>query len=135
MNDSSNNNSRWILLGGDFIALLVAVFLGLQFHQLGDQFLQRFAYTFLPWVLAWLLTGPAVGLFDRDKTSVFEQVWRVIWAIALASPFAALLRAAWLDSAALPLFALIMGLATALAIILWRILYFRFLIKALPANE
>lgn len=132
MHNSSNKNSRWILLGGDFLALLVAVFLGLQFHQLGDQFLQRVAFTFLPWALAWFLTVAAVGLFGRARTSIFEQIWRVLWAMALASPFAALLRAAWLGSTALPLFALIVGLASALAIILWRILYFGLLVKSAP---
>ena len=125
---------QWKLFVGDALALALAVFFGLQFHQLGEQVVQRFGYTFLPWTLAWLQSAPAFGLYRQINFSA-EQIGLVLWAMALASPFAAVLRAAWLGSSVMPLFTLIMGVVTALAIILWPLLYFNFLAKDLPTSE
>jgi hypothetical protein len=43
--------------------------------------------------------------------------------VLLAAPLATVLRAAWLGTAALPLLVLVMGLASALAILIWRVVY------------
>lgn len=125
---------HWKLLVGDALAIALAVLYGLQFHQTEGQIVQRFALTFLPWTLAWLSTAPAIGLYRQSDFSV-TQTGLILWAMALASPLAGLLRAVWLASTVLPLFVLIMGAVSAAAIILWRLLYFWVLAKALPASE
>lgn len=129
-----NSRLHWKLVIGDALAIALAVLYGLQFHQLEGQIAQRFAFTFLPWTLAWLSSASALGLYKQVRFSA-GLIGLVLWAMTLASPLAGLLRAVWLGSTVLPLFVLIMGAVTALAIIIWRLIYFRILAKDLPTSE
>ena len=129
-----NSRNQISLMIGDALAIALAVIYGLQFHQLEGQIAQRFAYTFLPWLLAWLFSAAPLGLFNQN-TFTTRQIGLILWAMTLASPLAGLLRAFWLKGTVLPLFVLIMGSVTALSIIVWRLVYFRFLTKDISAGE
>jgi hypothetical protein len=117
-----NESSARILLLGDLAAIGIAVWIGLQFHQLGETIWQRFPFTFVPWSLAWYFVAAKFDLLHWKKVTL-AQVGQILMAMIIASPLAAMLRAAWLGTAALPLFALIMGAVTAFAIIVWRLIY------------
>ena len=118
-----NKSDGRILILGDLAAIGIAVWIGLQFHQLGETIWQRFAFSFLPWSVAWYFVAINLELFRWRKMSGL-QIGQILMAMILASPLAAMLRATWLGTAALPLFALIMGAVSALAILVWRGIYF-----------
>lgn len=111
----------WRPLAGDALALLVVVIVGLRFH--GETSLARLPFTYLPWLLAWLLAGLPLGLFASERFAFGALAGRTLWAMALASPLAAVLRAAWLGTGALPVFTLVMGLLSAVAVFVWRAFY------------
>jgi hypothetical protein len=117
-----NDAAARTLLLGDLMAIGIAVWIGLQFHQLGANVWQRFAFTFLPWSLAWYIVAAKFKLFQWNKMTV-DQIGQMMLAMIIASPLSAVLRATWLGTTALPLFTLIMGAVTALAIIFWRVIY------------
>ena len=111
----------WRLLAGDALVLLGVVFVGLRFHE--QTSLARLPFTFIPWLLAWLIAGLPLGLFSGMRPGFAVLSGRILWATLLAAPLGVVLRAAWLGTAALPLFALILGGVSALALLAWRVLY------------
>lgn len=117
------SKTQWILLLGDIAAIFLTVAAGFQNHETVSIFFQRFAFTFVPWTLAWLLIAPKFDLFSLPFEGMRMQMAKIIYAMLLASPLAVVLRAAWLGSAALPLFALIMGASSALALVIWRLIF------------
>lgn len=135
MNTVSGGRTKWILLAGDAAALFLAVYSGFQFHGTEEVWATRLQFTFLPWLAAWLLAAYSLGLYEAQTARSWRQAWRVFLAAVLASPLAAVLRAAWLSSTAIPLFVLIMGLVSAFAILVWRMLYLALLARRFAANE
>ncbi len=125
MNTIQLSKKQWILIVGDTLTLLITVAIGFQSHETLSIFLQRFAFTFFPWTLAWIFVAPRFGLFEIPQLKLGKQSVQVVLAMLLVSPLAVVLRAAWLGSAALPLFALIMGASSALALIVWRTIFIK----------
>ena len=128
---STLRRHQLILALGDALALFITVLLGFQSHQTEAVFWQRFSFTFFPWLAGWFLAAPLVGLYEVPQKNWLGQSGRVLYALVLASPLAAILRGAWLDMPALPLFALIMGASSAVALVVWRLLYVWLLAKRL----
>ncbi len=112
------------LVLGDVIALTIITVIGFATHGETDlSFLPRMLTTFVPLVVSWFLIAPWLGLFNVQITLAPKQLWRPLLAMLLAVPMAAVLRAAMLNTVALPLFALILGGSAALGMLLWRGLY------------
>jgi hypothetical protein len=112
------------LVLGDVIALAIITVIGFATHGETDlSFLPRMLTTFVPLVVSWFLIAPWLGLFNVQITSAPRQLWRPLLAMLLAAPMTAVLRAAMLNTVALPRFALILGGSAALAMLLWRGLY------------
>ena len=115
---------RTTLVLGDIITLVIITVIGFATHGETDlSFLPRMSTTFIPLVVSWFLIAPWLGLFDAQNTSAPKQLWRPLLAMLLAAPVAAILRAAMLNTVALPLFTLILGGSAALGMLLWRGLY------------
>ncbi|MEZ0395040.1 MAG: DUF3054 family protein [Anaerolineales bacterium] len=115
--------SRSILLlaSGDTVAIAVITLIGFASHgELQISFAGRMLTTFAPLLAGWFLIAPWLGLFDQKVVSNPRQLWRPVLAMFLAAPLTAVLRAALLNSAALPLFALILGGSAALGMVFWR---------------
>jgi hypothetical protein len=113
------------LILGDIIALAIITVIGFATHGETDlSFLPRMSTTFVPLVVSWFLIAPWLGLFDAHITSAPTQLWRPLLAMLLAAPMTAVLRAAMLNTVALPLFALILGGSAALGMLIWRGLYY-----------
>jgi hypothetical protein len=113
-----------ILILGDILALAVITLIGFATHgETGLSFLPRMGTTFFPLVVSWFLIAPWLGLFDEHIVLDRRQIWRPVLAMVFAAPMAAILRAAMLNTAALPLFSLILGSTSALGIFIWRGLY------------
>ncbi len=121
---------QWGLVIGDILTIFIVVALGFRNHESLNSFFQRFAFTFLPWTFAWLLIAPKFKLFKLPTEKVNKQFGYIILAMLVASPLAAILRAAWLGSSALPLFVLILGLSSALGLMIWRFIYGRWLARS-----
>lgn len=116
---------NWTLIVGDVIALGLITVIGFATHGETDlSFVPRMLTTFIPLVVSWFLFTPWLGLFDMQITTAPKQLWRPPLAMLLAAPMSAILRAAMLNTVALPLFTLILGASAALGMLVWRGLYF-----------
>ena len=115
---------NYILVLGDIIALAIVTIIGFATHgETGLSFIPRMTTTFFPLLVAWLLISPWLGLFNPEVVSNRKLFWRPALAMLLAAPLAVILRAAMLNAAALPLFTLILGLTSALGMLIWRLIY------------
>lgn len=115
---------KLLLVIGDVAAVAVITVIGFASHgELKASFAARMATTFLPLLAGWFLIAPWLGLFDLKVVSAPPQLWRPVLAMLLAAPLTAILRAAMLNSIALPLFALILGGSAALGMLIWRGLF------------
>ena len=112
---------RNFLIFGDALAIALITFIGFATHGETDvSFLPRMAATFFPLLIGWFLLAPWLGLFRTEITSNPKQLWRPALVMLFAAPLAAILRAAILNSVALPLFTLILGVTSALGTVVWR---------------
>ncbi len=119
---TSTRRIPWLLLGGDAAALLAVTAAGFAAHDELQTAVWRMAATFLPLLLGWLLAGGALGCFDGAAW----RPLRLLWAVSLAVPLAAWLRGLWLARPIPPVFVLVLGAFTALALGVWRLLYWFF---------
>lgn len=117
-------NKKYILILGDVIAFVILTVIGFATHGETDlSFLPRMAAAFFPVILGWFLLAPWLGLFDETIISNPKHLLRIPFAMLFVAPFAIILRGAWLNAPALPLFALIFGGSNALGMMVWRWLY------------
>jgi len=116
--------NKSILILGDIIAIAIITVVGFASHgETGLAFLPRMGTTFFPLLVSWFLIAPWLGLFDEQVIQNRRLFWRPALAMILAAPMATILRAALLNSAALPLFTIILGVTSALGLLIWRALY------------
>jgi cytochrome c biogenesis protein CcdA len=109
---------------GDILAIAFVTLIGFATHgETNLSFLPRFLAVYFPLSISWFLLAPWFGLFQPEITSNPKQLWRPALAMLFAAPLAALLRAIVLNSAAIPVFAAVLGAASALGITTWRGLY------------
>lgn len=112
---------RSILIVGDFLTLAAVTWIGFATHgETSLDLLPRMTTTFLPLLAGWFLLAPLLRLFSAEITGSPRQLWRPVYAALLSAPLFGVLRAAMLNGIVLPLFVLIMGASTALAMLLWR---------------
>ena len=112
-----------LLLIDDAVAILIVTMLGLRFHQIDAVLWERLPFTFFPYFLTWLLAAAALKLYQPQTAGQWTQLWRVPLAAGIAALPAAALRALWLGTPLVPLFALIMGGAIALGLLVSRSFY------------
>jgi hypothetical protein len=119
--------SGWpVLLLGDVITLLLVTLFGFARHGTIGTAGARMLATFFPLVIAWLLIAPHLHVFQDEVSSDLKELWRPFWAMVLAAPMAAWLRGVWLDQPILPIFVVVLGGVSALALLAWRALYWVF---------
>jgi hypothetical protein len=111
------------LLAGDALAFALVTIFGFASHGLLETVGLRILTTFLPILAAWLLVAPHLGAFDTQLVLTARQLWRPLWAIALAAPLAAFLRGVWLGTPVQPVFVAVLAGVNGLAILIWRVLY------------
>ena len=106
---------------GDLIAIAILTVIGFVTHRETDaSYLPRMAATFVPMAVSWFALAPALGLFDAERVQNARQLWRPALTAFFASQLAVILRGLWLQDDALPLFGIILGVSSALAMTLWR---------------
>ena len=114
---------RYYLIIGDILTLTIVTVIGFASHGTAGTAGSRMLTTFIPLLVAWLLIAPHLKVYDRDIVLDGRQLWRPFWAMVLAGPMAAWLRGVLLNSPILPVFVIILGGVSALAILAWRGLY------------
>ena len=111
---------RFVLIAGDIITLAIVTVIGFASHGTADTAGSRMLTTFIPLVVAWFLVAPFLQVYDNQISLDGRQLWRSLWAMILASPMAAWLRGLMLNSPILPVFVIILGGVSAVAILVWR---------------
>ena len=112
----------WLLVG-DVIVLGLVTVLGFASHGTVGSAGGRMLTTYIPLVVSWLLIAPFLGVYNPSLVIELRQLWRPFWAMVLAAPFAAWMRGAILGTAILPVFVVVLGGISALAILAWRFMY------------
>lgn len=117
-------NKRLFLILGDVLTIVAVTLVGFATHrELGTAPISRILATFIPLLIGWGLVAPWLGLFDLELTADPRQLWRPALAMLFAGPFATFLRGAALNSMILPLFIAVFTASAALAMSLWRALW------------
>ncbi len=117
-------NKKSILILGDVITLATLTVIGFATHgETGLSFLSRMAAAFVPMTFGWFVLAPWLGLFDDTVVTAPKNLFRIPLAMLFAAPLAVILRAAWLNTAGLPIFALALGGANAIGMLVWRGIY------------
>jgi len=117
-----SSSTVWLLIGDIFVLGLVTLYGFASHDELGTAG-SRMLTTFIPLVGAWILISPWLGVFKAEYAANPRQLWRPFWAMVLAGPMAAWLRGAWMQRPILPLFVVVLGGVSALALLAWRALY------------
>lgn len=112
-----------LLIFGDVITLMLVTLFGFSTHGTLPSAGTRVLTTFVPLVLSWFLVAPLLGAYNLGWAADLRQLWRPFWAMVVAGPFAAWMRGMWLSAPIIPIFVLVLGGISALAILAWRIIY------------
>ena len=115
------SSHNYLLLAGDALILGIVTVAGFASHGTLGTAGQRMLTTFLPLLIAWILIAPHLGVFNRELLADWRQLWRPFWAMILAAPLATFLRGAVLGSPILPIFVVVLGGISALALLAWRV--------------
>jgi hypothetical protein len=111
-----------ILVIGDTLTLALVTLVGFASHGTMGTAGTRMVTTFVPLLIAWLLVAPHLRVFQEATTSDWKELWRPFWAMVLAAPMAAWIRGAWLGAPILPIFVVVLGGISAIALLAWRTL-------------
>ena len=118
-----NKNILFLCLG-DIIVLALATLLGFATHGEAATAGTRMLTTFVPLVVSWLMVAPFLGAYDLQRVKDIRQIWRPFYAMVLAGPLAGWMRGVLLGNAPiLPVFVVVLGGTSALALTAWRCLY------------
>ena len=118
-------HNRSVLILGDILAIGLITLIGFATHGETDlAYLPRMAATFFPLVIGWFLLAPRLGLFQEEVIYQARQLWRPALTAFFAAPMAAVLRGLMLNAPIIPIFAIVLGAASALGMVVWRALYF-----------
>jgi hypothetical protein len=110
-----------VLVVVDGLVILAGTLLGFASHDtLNLAALGRIAATSIPFIGAWYLVSPWLGVYDPPHALEIRGIWRILLACCYAAPLGAVVRAAWLKSSALPLFVLIMAGVLGTMLVVWR---------------
>jgi hypothetical protein len=112
------------VLLGDLLGLLVLIVWGLYSHQtLAWKVPRHTLETLAPFVIAWLVLAPLVGLYHRQTLREYRQTLGVLvvgWSIIAI--VAALIRASpFFDGGASPIFVLVNAAFGLLILLPWRV--------------
>lgn len=116
--------NRNIVIAGDTITLAILTVIGFATHgETGAAFLPRMIAIFIPALLSWFILAPMIGLFNEEAIADPKNLWKVAFAFLYVGPLAVLLRAAWLNTPAVPVFALAFSTSNAVGMAVWRWVY------------
>lgn len=115
--------SPTILIVGDVVVLALVTMLGFITHGSLQTAGWRILTTFLPLLIAWICMAAPARMFELEQTRDWRNLWKPFWGMLFASSMAAVLRGFWLGTPVLPIFVIVLGGIGALAILIWRALF------------
>ena len=107
----------------DVIVLALVTVYGFATHGTLQTAGQRLPATLLPVIIGWFLVAPFLGAYNLGHMQHWSQLWRPTYAMVLAAPLAAVLRGLALTLPIIPIFVVVLGGISALAILAWRAVY------------
>lgn len=113
-----------ILLIGDCVVFAIVTVFGFANRKTLGTAGFRMLTTFIPVLIAWLLIAPHLSVYNIRVTNCGRDLWRPPWAMVLTAPMAAFLRGAWLATPIIPIFIVVIGAGNAIAILIWRVIFF-----------
>jgi flagellar biosynthesis protein FliQ len=117
--------SKPLLILGDILAIALVTILGFATHgETGLSFVPRMGATFFPLAIAWFLLAPRLGLFQDEIIHQARQLWRPALTAFFAAPMAAVLRGLMLNAPVIPIFAIVLGAASAVGMVIWRLIWY-----------
>ena len=120
-------NKKQLLIAGDILAVAIVTVIGFATHgETSLSFLPRMLAAFIPLTIAWFLLAPWFGLFQQETTSNPKQLWRPVFVMLLAVPFAAVLRGLILNAPIIPVFAVVLSATSAFGMLVWRGIHYLF---------
>ena len=113
--------SKRFLVVGDILAIAIVTIIGFATHgETGTSFLPRMAVIFFPLTIAWFILAPWFGLFQQEIVSNSKQLWRPVFAMFFAAPFAVIIRGLILNAPIIPIFGVVLSATSAFGMIVWR---------------
>jgi hypothetical protein len=79
--------------------------------------------TLIPLLIAWFLFAPFIGVYQLKYATSQSNLWRPFLAMILAAPLAAWIRGVLLGTPVIPIFVVVLGGVSALAILAWRLVF------------
>jgi len=134
MKERSHLIQQIVLLGGDLFMLGLVTVMGFARHGELATGGARLLTTFIPLAVAWLLVAPFLGAFDLPRAADLRQLWRPFWAMLLAGPMAGWLRGILLNEPIQPVFVAVLGGISALALLVWRGLFWMAISRKKPSD-
>ena len=129
MVESIRERRTLVLYVGDIVMIVVVTLIGFASHGTLSEAGSRMLTTFAPMLVSWFLAAPFLGLYDPEKNTDYRELWRVVLAGIFAAPLAALLRGILLNAPIHAVFVLVLGGASILGMLIWRIVYMIFLTR------
>ena len=123
MNVERFSRYKILLFIGDAVIFAIVTIFGFASHDTLGTAGFRMLTTFVPVVIAWLLIAPHLNVYNIGIVTRWRDLWRPPWAMVLAAPMAAFLRAVWLGTPINPVFVVVIGGVNAIAILIWRVIF------------
>jgi len=113
-----------LLIVGDLVVMMLVTIAGFATHgELASPPVKRILAVLLPMIVAWLVILPFSRVYDLEFASQVRHLWRPFLAMVFCTPFALWLRAAWLNTAVIPIFVFVMMGVNSLAMLAWRAIF------------
>lgn len=122
-------HSPGFLIIGDMVVLGLVTLFGFNTHGTLHTAGWRILTTFLPLLIAWICMAAPSRMFEMERARDWRYLWKPFWGMLFASAMAAVLRGFWLGTPILPIFVLVLGSNSALAMLIWRALFWLMLNK------
>ena len=129
MGESGRRKNLAGLIVGDILVLALVTLSGFARHGTLGSAGARMLATFIPLLVGWLAVGPLFGLYHLETIWQPAQLWRPFWAGVVCAPLAGVLRGAWLNAPVLPVFVVVLGGITSIAMLAWRLAYWMFVVR------
>lgn len=117
------SSSQIILLIGDTLVIMFVTLYGGVTHGTLQSDQNTLIVTGFSWWVGWMLLMPFVGYLSEGSYSKFNQLWRPLLGMLLASPIAGFIRGVILNTVILPLFVMAFGGVVSVSLFLWRFVF------------
>lgn len=117
------SSTQIILLIGDTLVIMLVTLYGGVTHGTLQSDQNTLIVTGFAWWAGWVLLMPFVGYLGEGSYREFNQLWRPLLGMILASPISGFIRGVILNKAIFPLFVIAFGGIASISLFLWRFVF------------